>query len=104
MQRILAADIGGTNCRFASFSLENERLILDRVIWIKSAGLVDTDMVLAALARELETSLDTADALILGLAGPVSDGLHGKLTNGSLEVDFSDLKARYGIPALSRDQ
>lgn len=62
MQRILAADIGGTNCRFASFSLENERLILDRVIWIKSAGLVDTDRVLAALARELETSLDTADA------------------------------------------
>lgn len=42
--------------------------------------------------------MDTADALILGLAGPVSDGLHGKLTNGSLEVDFSDLKARYGIP------
>ncbi|WP_165066597.1 glucokinase [Desulfovibrio sp. ZJ200] len=98
MQRILAADIGGTNCRFARFSLESERLTLERVVWIKSAGLLDTDMVLTALSRELETPLDTADAFVLGLAGPVSDGLHGKLTNGSLEVDFSDLKARYGIP------
>ena len=46
MQRILAADIGGTNCRFASFSLDQGRLRQERVVWIRSAGLLDTDMVL----------------------------------------------------------
>lgn len=98
MQRILAADIGGTNCRFASFSLDQGRLRQERVVWIRSAGLLDTDMVLVALERELETSLRTADVLVLGLAGPVSDGLRGGLTNGALRVDFTGLEQRYGIP------
>ena len=98
MQRILAADIGGTNCRFASFSLDQGRLRQERVVWIRSAGLLDTDMVLVALERELETSLRTADVLVLGLAGPVSDGLRGGLINGALRVDFTGLEQRYGIP------
>ncbi|WP_022654943.1 glucokinase [uncultured Desulfovibrio sp.] len=97
MQRIFAADIGGTNCRFASFSLDEGRLGLERVVWIKSAGLLDTDMVLAALERELETPLRAADALVLALAGPVRDGLRGKLTNGALRVDFTGLECRYGV-------
>lgn len=97
MQRIFAADIGGTNCRFASFCLLEGRLSLQRAVWIKSACLRDTDMVLTALERELEMPLHTADALVLALAGPVSDGLRGKLTNGALEVDFTDLECRYGI-------
>ena len=98
MQRILAADIGGTNCRFASFSLDQGRLRQERVVWIRSAGLLDTDMVLVALERELETPLRTADMLVLGLAGPVSDGLRGGLTNGALRVDLTGLEQRYGIP------
>ena len=60
MQRIFAADIGGTNCRFASFSLAEGRISLERAAWIKSAGLRDTDMVLAALERELEKPLRAA--------------------------------------------
>ena len=97
MQRIFAADIGGTNCRFASFSLVEGRLNLERVVWIKSAGLLDTDMVLTALERELETPLRAADALVLALAGPVQGGLRGKLTNGALRVDFTGLERRYGV-------
>lgn len=97
MKRIFAADIGGTNCRFASFSLVEGRLNLERVVWIKSAGLLDTDMVLTALERELETPLRAADALVLALAGQVQGGLRGKLTNGALRVDFTGLERRYGV-------
>ena len=98
MQRILAADIGGTNCRFAGFTLDKGNLSLHRMVWIRSAGLLDTDMVLVALERELETPLRTADMLVLGLAGSVSDGLRGGLTNGALRVDLTGLEQRYGIP------
>ena len=97
MQRILAADIGGTNCRFASFCLNEGRLSLQRAAWIKSAGLLNTEMALTALERELEIPLHTADALVLALAGPVRDGLRGKLTNGALRVDFTGLEQRYGV-------
>lgn len=97
MQRIFAVDIGGTNCRFARFSLDGGCLALERAVWITSAEITDTDMLLAALARELESPLESADALVLALAGPVSDNVRGRLTNGALEVDFTHIRERYGI-------
>ncbi|MDR3358704.1 MAG: glucokinase [Desulfovibrio sp.] len=105
MGRVFAADIGGTSARFASFfsgggaargfgadsvpDLEPER-----AAWLPTSELTDTAGALAAFSRALDMppeALDTADALVFALAGPVAGG-RGSLTNGALRLDLADAR------------
>lgn len=98
-RHILAADIGGTNCRLARFSLSPEgRFVQERAVWLESASLRTTAHLLAALERELELHPSRADATVLAVAGPVDDGVCGRLTNGCLEVDVRPLLASGAPP------
>lgn len=98
-RHLLAADIGGTNCRLARFALTRDgRLELVRSVWLESPGMQTTEHLLAALERELELHPARADATVLALGGPVRDGVRGRLTNGSLEVDVRPLQAPGGRP------
>lgn len=91
-RHILAADIGGTNCRLARFSLAPEgRLARERSVWLESPSLQTTEHLLAALERELALHPSHADATVLAVAGPVSGGVCGRLTNGRLELDVRPL-------------
>ncbi len=96
MQRIFAADIGGTNARLALFTAHEGNLALTAVVWRKSADLGNAQDVLQAMQQLMQTPLSADDALVIALAGPVS-GLHGKLTNGQLRVDLSEVKARHNL-------
>ena len=99
LRRILAADIGGTNCRLARFALTPQgELVKERSVWLESPGLSTTEHLLAALERELELHPARADATVLALGGPVHDGLTGRLTNGSLVVDVRPLAGRGAPP------
>ncbi|WP_300124077.1 glucokinase [Desulfovibrio sp.] len=99
LRHILAADIGGTNCRLGRFGLTPAgELLLERSVWLESPGLATTEHLLAALERELELHPAAADATVLAIGGPVHDGLSGRLTNGSLEVDLRPLSLRGGPP------
>ncbi|WP_308621489.1 glucokinase [uncultured Desulfovibrio sp.] len=99
-RHILAADIGGTNCRLARFSLSPEgRFVQERAVWLESASLRTTAHLLAALERELELHPSRADATVLAVAGPVDGGVCGRLTNGCLEVDVRPLLAS-GTPPV----
>lgn len=94
-RRILAADIGGTNCRLARFALGPDgRLVREHSVWLQSPDLATTEHLLAALERELALHPARADATVLAIAGPVRDGLSGGLTNGSLKVDLRPLAAQ----------
>ena len=99
MPYIIAVDLGGTNCRFAGFTLENGVLALHRTERRATATLPDTDALLAACETLLERRPATADAFVLGMAGPVSGGLKARLTNAPLEVDLSRARERYGLRA-----
>lgn len=99
MPYIIAVDLGGTNCRFAGFTLENGVLALHRTERRATATLPDTDALLAACETLLERRPATADAFVLGMAGPVSGGLKARLTNAPLEVDLSRAQERYGLRA-----
>ena len=96
MQRIFAADIGGTNARFALFTEHEGNLALKVSVWEKSADLHTAEDVLHAMQRQLQTPLAKGDALVIALAGPTC-GLQGKLTNGPLHLDLSGVEQRLGL-------
>ena len=95
-QRILAADIGGTNARFGCFFVEDGQLRLERVSWMPSSGLRDTEAVLRTLQHRLDLELSPQDVLALALAGPVA-AERGRLTNGSLQLDLAVARQRFGL-------
>lgn len=96
MQRIFAADIGGTNARFALFTEHEGNLALKVAVWEKSADLRTAQDLLQIMQRQLLNNLVEGDALVIALAGP-TQGLQGKLTNGQLRVDLNGLEQRYGL-------
>lgn len=90
MYTIVAADIGGTNCRLGLFELDGEDLRLARSIWISTKDVAHTEAFVKAVEAALETSLDVSDALVASIAGPVEDEIRGRLSNGDLVLDFSE--------------
>lgn len=97
MPYIMAVDLGGTNCRFAGFTLDKGILSLHRMGKRKTEELPDTGALISACGTALDRHPRTADALVVGMAGPVADPLKARLTNAPLEVDLTDAGERYGI-------
>lgn len=91
MSVILAADIGGTNCRLGLFKLEHGILAMERMTWIETGSVPHTEALLAAFERELEKAPHQVEAVVVAIAGPVEDCSRGKLSNGTLNIDFSPL-------------
>ena len=92
MAIILAADIGGTNSRFGHFEAidGHEARLVESCSF--ATGSVRS---LAELLRLLKASgfgLDpeTADQVVLAVAGPVRDGVRCKLTNAEWGIDLDD--------------
>lgn len=87
---ILAADIGGSNSRFAHFSLEGERLRLHRLHRCPTAFIRNTE---DALEQAACLGLPSADGgslrmQVWGVAGPVLEPLRAQLTNVALTLDL----------------
>ncbi|MDE5832996.1 MAG: glucokinase [Desulfovibrio sp.] len=98
MKTILAADIGGTNCRLGLFKLQKNKLSMDKAAWIETGSIARADALMNAFERELETSPEKANAVSVAIAGPVEECVKGGLSNGNLELDFAPLnekKKRY---------
>lgn len=91
MSVVLAADIGGTNCRLGLYRLNQGLLQMERVTWIETGSVPHTEALLSAFERELEQTPHEVDAVVVAIAGPVQDCSRGRLTNGGLELDFGPL-------------
>ncbi len=94
MALIIAADIGGTNCRLGLFRLAKSRVTMDRVAWVETGSIAAIDNLLAAMEKELGTSVDKADAVCIAIAGPVDECVRGRLSNADLELDVSQLNTK----------
>lgn len=91
MKIILAADIGGTNCRMGQFKFSRNKLVMDKVAWVETGSIAHVDNLLAAFERELDINPLKADSVVVAIAGPVDENCRGSLSNGDLELDFTKL-------------
>lgn len=94
MAVILAADIGGTNCRLGLFRHENGLLAMIKAAWVETGSIAHAGALLAAFERELEFAPEAADTVVAAIAGPVEDRARGYLANGMLRLDFTPFNAK----------
>lgn len=76
MAKILAADIGGTNSRFALFNTANGRLEMEDSIWLESHGVSSFDELLDQLWSSNFSAVPGGfDSVALAVAGAVRSGV-----------------------------
>ncbi len=91
MQSILAADIGGTNSRFAHFqTTAGGVLSLVAKKWIPTADASSFAELLTQLAAsEFPLAPKTADIAVIGAAGPVRQGRYCDPPNIAWDIDLA---------------
>jgi glucokinase len=94
MTRILAADIGGTNSRFALFEARGtdpSELRMAATTWLETTEAHSLDDLLTSL-READADMrpEEADAMVLAVAGAVQRGVYANPPNIDFEVDVTD--------------
>jgi glucokinase len=90
--RILVADIGGTNSRFAYFQVdENGTLSLADTRWIDTAKATSFSHLLRLLQETtFALSMDQSDIAVLAVAGPVIQGVCSNPPNIDWNIDVSN--------------
>ncbi len=99
MKHILAADIGGTNSRFAHFtSASNGNLSLKNTIWFQTGEVSSFKELISGLNKKSFSILpDRADVTVIAIAGPVERGVYSAPPFISWDVDVSNAKTDYGF-------
>lgn len=96
---ILAADIGGTNSRFAHFEVApNGELELIKTLWLKTKEEPSFGRLLSDL-KEKRFSLqpNQADIAVIAVAGPVERGVYSSPPFIAWDIDISDVKRDFGV-------
>ena len=96
--RILAADIGGTNSRFAEFLIDDrEGLTEAGSVWMKSHDADSLEGLLDLLQNAgWVVKPDHWDAMVFAVPGPVRGGVYATLANVSWPADISGLVSTMG--------
>jgi len=91
MKNILAADIGGTNSRFAHFTLDEEgELALAAARWLETRKSKSLSHLLQQLNQsEFSLTVDQSDMAVLAVAGPVSNGVYSNPPNIPWKIDLA---------------
>ena len=91
MYRILTADIGGTNSRFAAFEADSkDHLIIRQSCWLRTDKADSFPHLIEQLRGEdFELPPEEADITVLAVAGPVADGVYSNPPNINWDVDVS---------------
>lgn len=98
MPRILAADLGGTNCRFAAFEAHGGRLEMGASLWLPTAKAASFDALVASLrASDFPLDPHDADVVALAVAGPVRGNVSCDPPNIPWTVDLTEARGRYGF-------
>lgn len=96
---ILAADIGGTNSRFAHFKVVGaNKLELVKTQWLKTKDAPSFGSLLADL-KEKKFSLqpDKADIAVIAVAGPVEQGVYSSPPFIAWDIDIANAQTDFGF-------
>lgn len=96
---ILAADIGGTNSRFAHFKFVGaKKLELVKTQWLKTKETPSFGSLIADL-RENNFSLPPgkADIAVIAVAGPVERGVYSSPPFIAWDIDIANARADFGF-------
>jgi glucokinase len=99
MKNILAADIGGTNSRFAHFRVEEgEPLTLRETKWLGTKDVQSFPELIERLrSSDFPLSPEDADMAVMAVAGPVERGTYSNPPLISWDVDLSESGKRFGL-------
>ena len=99
MKTILAADIGGTNSRFAAFQMDTDhKLSLMETKWLKTRDAGSFYQLLDLLkTSDFPLSMQDAAIAVFAVAGPVENEIYCKPPNIPWEIDGSRLGKDFGI-------
>jgi glucokinase len=99
MSKILSADIGGTNSRFAHFEVSSASRLMDMEIkWLKTKEASSLADLLSNL-KDSGFSLrpEDADIAVFAVAGPVEKNVRSSPPFISWEIDITDADKKLGI-------
>jgi len=99
MKKILTADIGGTNSRFAYFQLQPDgSLSLAETHWLKTRDARSFLQLLEHLsATEFSLSRAQCDVAVFAIAGPVEDGVFSDPPNIAWQIDLSKASENFDL-------
>lgn len=98
--KILAADIGGTNSRFAWFEAASpSRMSLTSSVWLRTARYsCFADLLEGFLNSEAGRSLSDADIAVFAVAGPVENETYCRPPNIDWDIDLEQVHGRFDLP------
>lgn len=96
MRTILAADIGGTNGRFAVFTVSDAGdLSMGESVWLETKACASFAEMIAKLGESgLPLLPQDADAVGIAIAGPIENGSYCKPPNIDWDVDLAGRDSR----------
>ncbi|RPI37715.1 MAG: glucokinase [Nitrospiraceae bacterium] len=99
MKNILSADIGGTNSRFAHFTINTGgKLSLMESVWLKTTEAGSFPELIDNLNKSgFGLKPDGADIAVMAVAGPVEDKVKSNPPLIEWDIDLSDAKKEFGF-------
>jgi glucokinase len=99
MKTILAADIGGTNSRFAAFRTgENRQLDLVQSLWLNTDEFDSMKAMLDQLKKEnFDLPASEADVAVMAVAGPIVNKTYSDPPNIDWDIDLTELVGEVGL-------
>lgn len=102
MAKIIVADIGGTNSRFALFTSDPAGLRIESSLWLKTSEARSFAELLQHLGESnFPLPLAEADAVVFAIAGPVEGGVFCKPPSISWSVDLQNAEREFGLKNFS---
>ena len=99
MKNILSADIGGTNSRFAHFTINTDgKLSLVESVWLKTTEAGSFPELIDNLKKSVfGLKPDGADIVVMAVAGPVEDKVKSNPPLIAWDIDLSDAEEEFGF-------
>ncbi len=99
---IIAGDIGGTNSRFALFSLSDDKLTLEDERWEKSNSFDSFEHLLSQIQKnDSRYDVNNCSRCVMAIPGPVTSADLLSFPNVKWQISKSSLKQLYPDTAIS---